>query len=188
MPNSRRPETINQTSNYSHLAGEMEQSRLQLESKFLKTPVRGFRRGRDTIIIYTDGREQIRSGGTRAWRNNNPGNLENSSFSHRHGSLGDDGRFAIFSSETVGTRALIALLRGSTFQRLSLEDAMGRFAPKTENNPVAYTRFVAQQLQTNITTPLNTLSQGQITQFATAIKRFEGWQQGSVSWRSIGKP
>ena len=45
------------------------------------------------------GHVEERSGGTRAWRNNNPGNIEGSNFANTHGAIGGDGRFAIFPSQ-----------------------------------------------------------------------------------------
>lgn len=43
----------------------------------------------------------IRSGGTKAWRNNNPGNMIYSAkgFAIRHGAIGKAGGMAVFPSE-----------------------------------------------------------------------------------------
>ena len=47
----------------------------------------------------------INVGGDRNWRNNNPGNLEDGDFARRHGSIGSDGRFAIFPDYKTGKEA-----------------------------------------------------------------------------------
>ncbi len=52
-------------------------------------------------VSYIDaaGREEIREGGSRSWRNCNPGNIRKGDFSINCGAIGDDGSFAIFPDE-----------------------------------------------------------------------------------------
>lgn len=59
-------------------------------------------------------------GGTRATRNNNPGNIEYGPFARAHGATGTDGRFAIFPSLEYGKGAMDALLAGPGYQGLTL--------------------------------------------------------------------
>ncbi len=139
--------------------------------------------GRDTIIVYEDGTEEVRSGGTRSWRNNNPGNLRNSPFSIRHGSLGEAGGFAVFPSEDAGWRALLSLLRGSTFQALTLDRMIARYAPPNENDTHAYRDFIGNRLGVSEETRLSELSSSQIEELASLIRRFEGWSVGTVRRR-----
>ena len=56
------------------------------------------------LVIYTadDGSETVREGGSRAWRNNNQGNIQKGSFADAQGAIGADSRFAIFPSESAG--------------------------------------------------------------------------------------
>lgn len=61
-------------------------------------------------ILYTDadGRDEIREGGSRSWRNCNAGNIRKGDFSINCGAIGDDGSFAIFPDEESGKAAIIA--------------------------------------------------------------------------------
>lgn len=72
-------------------------------------------------ILYTDadGRDEIREGGSRSWRNSNPGNIRKGDFSRNCGAIGDDGSFAIFPDETVGKAAIIALMKTAAYIRLT---------------------------------------------------------------------
>lgn len=81
-----------------------------------RVPLRAYAQGRDTVIEYSDGTVEIRSGGTVSWRNNNPGNLRNYSFSQRHGSIGQAHKFAVFPNEDTGQRAMLALLKSPQYK------------------------------------------------------------------------
>src|SRR4051812_2872829 len=50
-------------------------------------------RGKTVAITYPDGSIEVRKNGSRAWRNNNPGNIEASSRANSEGAIGSDGRF-----------------------------------------------------------------------------------------------
>lgn len=62
--------------------------------------------GEHDSVIYkaADGSEYLHSGGTRAWRNNNPGNLISSEKSGL--SIGKGGKFAAFPDHDTGMSAL----------------------------------------------------------------------------------
>jgi hypothetical protein len=93
---------------------------------------RAFRRYGNEILV----------GGDRNWRNNNPGNLEAGEFAGGHGGLGTDGRFAIFPDRATGLSALVALLSVEPYISLTLEGAMIRYAPPSENDTESYLRFI----------------------------------------------
>ncbi|WP_245306913.1 MULTISPECIES: hypothetical protein [unclassified Rhizobium] len=78
-------------------------------------------------ILYTDadGRDEIREGGSRSWRNCNPGNIRKGDFSINCGAIGDDGSFAIFPDEDTGKAAVIALLQTTSY----IQDTQGRYLP-----------------------------------------------------------
>lgn len=87
--------------------------------------------------------------GSRAQRNNNPGNLR------RAGDNGiDDNRYGRYSDASLGWAALNndvrAKITGRTRTGLRPDSTLYQFfsvyAPQTENPTVAYTRFVARQL------------------------------------------
>src|SRR5947209_2681255 len=83
-----------------------------------------------TFVVYSG---EVRLGGDRNWRNNNPGNLEYGDFAKAHGAIGTDGRFAIFSNETMGTNAVVALLKTSSYQSLTIRQAMITYARSPED-------------------------------------------------------
>lgn len=125
----------------------------------------------------------MRSGGTRAWRNNNPGNLRNYDFSQRHGSIGEAGGFAVFPDEATGQGALVSLLGTDTYQGLTINEALARFAPPVENPTAAYQGFIRGATGLSGTTSMNSLNSAQLNSVSNAIRRFEGWRPGTVTYR-----
>jgi len=68
-------------------------------------------------------------GGTRGDRNNNPGNLKDGPFARSHGATGSDsGGFAIFPDRATGSAAQEALVRGSSYQGLTLDQFAQKYA------------------------------------------------------------
>jgi len=149
-----------------------------------RTAVRAHGKGRDVHITYNDKSIEVRSGGTRAWRNNNPGNLRPYEFSKRHGAIGEAGGFAVFPDEATGQAALTRLLRTDTYQNLTVDEALARFAPPTENATEKYKGFVGEATGIEGSTPMKTLNKAQLNSVAGAIRRMEGWRVGSVTHRS----
>lgn len=95
---------------------------------------------------------------SRAWRNNNPGNLRFSRFQ-----TGRRGGFAYFASYATGWLALWydlwAKCTGNTRTglgpRSTLLDLCRVWAPEANgNDPTAYATFIAKRLNVYITTPL----------------------------------
>lgn len=132
------------------------------------------------IVIYKDdtGAEHVREGGSRAWRNFNPGNIEKGSFAEAQGSIGADTRFAIFPSEAVGLAAVVSLLSSLSYRDLTLEKAINRYAPPSENNTAGYVAFVTKQTGLKKSVVLSTLSSSELESIAQAIKKIEGWIEG----------
>lgn len=139
------------------------------------------RRSAHLTVVYVDGegRDVIREGGSRSWRNNNPGNIRRGNFSELHGAIGDDGAFAIFPSEEIGFKAIVSLLRSPTYSALSLKGAIERYAPPSENQTAAYLAFVAEQSGVAASEVLGDLKIDRIRGIARAIKAMEGWRPGS---------
>ena len=67
----------------------------------------------DVLYITEDGRKVLRQGGSRSWRNSNPGNLRFTSFARAQGAIGTAGGFAVFADSLRGRAALATLLHGS---------------------------------------------------------------------------
>lgn len=132
-------------------------------------------------ITYLDaeGRGVLRQGGTRAWRNNNPGNISRGSFAAAQGAIGDDGRFAVFPDEGTGFAAIIALLSTETYRALSLRDAIFRYAPPNENPSESYLHFISRRSGVAPEEVLHTLSAGKRQAVAEGIQVIEGWRPGA---------
>lgn len=79
--------------------------------------------------------------GTRAYRNNNPGNLR---FAGQTGATGKDGQgFAIFGSEADGWRALERQIELDAGRGHTLATFFGKYAPSHENDTNRYLATVA---------------------------------------------
>lgn len=99
--------------------------------------------GSKNTVIYTDNeKNQFEySGGSRTWRNNNPGNLVSASISKRNGEIGKAGGFAVFPDYKSGHAALIDLLK-NVFSELNLKKLISKYASKHENNTKRYLKFI----------------------------------------------
>ncbi len=133
-------------------------------------------------ILYTDadGRDEIREGGSRSWRNCNAGNIRKGDFSINCGAIGDDGSFAIFPSEDAGKAAIIPLLRTATYIKLTLKQAIFRYAPPSENNSEAYAKFIHEKTGIALNTLLSDLKMDDFRKIAKFIQIVEGWKPGIV--------
>ncbi|WP_431322459.1 conjugal transfer protein [Rhizobium sp. YTU87027] len=133
-------------------------------------------------ILYTDadGRDEIREGGSRSWRNCNPGNIRKGDFSINCGAIGDDGSFAIFPEEDTGKAAIIALLRTATYIKLTLKQAIFRYAPPSENNTEAYAQFIHSKTGIALNALLSNLKMEDFRKIAKFIQIVEGWKPGIV--------
>jgi hypothetical protein len=134
-----------------------------------------------TTVQTVDGTNQRREG-VRNWRNNNPGNIEYGQFSQRMGAIGSDGRFAVFPTLEMGTKAKEELLFGeqSNYKNLSIANAINRYAPPSENNTQAYIAAVTSALGVSDNTILAQLSSSDRSKFLETISRVEGFKEGTV--------
>ena len=98
--------------------------------------------GTTRMYVGNDGNIYEASGGSRAWRNNNPGNLEDGKFARNNGAIGTDGRFAIFPDTATGFNAMASLLATNSYQKLTIEGAINRYAPPNENNVENYLKSI----------------------------------------------
>ena len=135
---------------------------------------------RDVIYENADGSRTRRTGGTRAWRNLNPGNIRYSDFARRVGAIGRAGGFAVFPDEKTGMRAIESLLRSNSYNHLTIAGAISRYAPPSENNTAGYHRRIEQLTGMSINRRMSDLSETEISRVATAIREIEGWQPGRI--------
>jgi hypothetical protein len=132
-----------------------------------------------TDVQTADGQTQRRIG-VRNWRNNNPGNLEYGPFAKSKGAIGTDGRFAVFATLEDGLRAKKDLVFGPRYINLSIQDALNKYAPPSENNTTAYIQSVVKATGVAPETALKSLTPSQQTAFLDAINRVEGFKVGRV--------
>lgn len=109
-----------------------------------------------TVYQFEDGSKEVRTGGWPAWRNNNPGNLKAFPFSFDKGAIGKGGNnLAIFPDVQTGIDAQIHLLKLPVYQKLSLEAAIAKYAPKSDgNDPKKYTDDVVKETGVKRNTPM----------------------------------
>ena len=135
--------------------------------------------GKQTVVyIDAAGRDAVRRGGSRSWRNCNPGNIRAGSYANVHGAIGDDGSFAIFPDEATGEQALTSLFSAASYKDLSIEDALNRYAPPNENDTSAYISFVTSKTGLSSAAVIHTLTADQLGSLTDAIKAMEGWKPG----------
>jgi hypothetical protein len=149
----------------------------------------GHNEGTTTIINCSDGSIERRSGGTLAWRNNNPGNTIVTPLTREAGAIGGYLRkgnrwpLAIFPDRDTGEAALSRVLNTKQFQNSSVNDAINRYAPPVENNTTTYQQYVQEQTGVSGDTPLSSLSNQQMKSVIGAIEHMEGWTPGSVTYQ-----
>lgn len=95
--------------------------------------------------------------GSRAARNNNPGNLWDGSGRIWPHLPHDDKGFVIFPSLDAGWRALERQVELDAKRGLTLETFLHKYAPATENNTENYIRFVAGRVGIPRDVPLRDL-------------------------------
>lgn len=131
-------------------------------------------------VVYTreNGSKFKRSGGTRAWRNNNPGCIRYSDFSVDNGAIGKAGGFAIFPDKATGEKALAALLKTKSYYNLSIADAIFKYAPPHENDTQTYKNRLKKMTGLPISLKIRDLTNEQMSHVIDAICIVEGWQEG----------
>lgn len=131
-----------------------------------------------TVVRLDDGSTERRTG-SRAWRNNNPGNIEYGSFARSQGAVGSDGRFAVFPSYEAGRAAKESLLFDSKgYKNKTIAEAIARYAPAFENDSAAYARTIARAAGVPVTTLLSELSPDQRQVLLSAMESVEGFKPG----------
>ena len=139
-----------------------------------------------------DGRHLLRTGGTIAWRFNNPGNIRPAEDGRLiMGAIGigttkKNGSFLIFDSYEAGRAQKRSLLRriynGRTIYTMlsGVPDRKGKivmgYAPATDkNDPVAYANFISEKTGFSTDTVLSTLTDEQLDQVMDAMEIKEGF-------------
>lgn len=82
--------------------------------------------------------------GSRPNRNRNPGDIEYGKFTIAHGATAGDPRFAIFPDAATGFACMKALLQSPGYAGKTVEEALNRWAPSSENDTNAYVADVCK--------------------------------------------
>jgi hypothetical protein len=132
-------------------------------------------------VPQADGTLQERSGGTPAWRNNNPGNIEYGAFARSQGAIDTDGRYAVFPSYEDGRNAVKNLLFSSNkYRDLTLSAAISRYAPKKDGNDTdAYQNYVLSTVGGQ-NKRMSRYSAAEQEQIVNAVEKYEGSHPGRV--------
>lgn len=129
-------------------------------------------------VEYTaeNGDRLLRTGGTLAWRLNNPGNLRPSRLYQGVIGVADtpNGEFAIFSSPEVGRAEKRALLR-RRYNDLSLRDAIFTYAPPSENDSEQYLGFVMRRTGLSERTMIRDMNDAELGGIMGAMEQMEGY-------------
>jgi|ERR1700722_15866708 len=133
-------------------------------------------------VRYFDeqGNLTIRSGGTRSWRCNNPGNLHKSAYSiskkrRAIGSAGDSkDEYAVYPDYETGHEALIVMLKGGIYSPLTLRAAMKRY---DERNPT-YIDEIVKITGLDPERTIKSLNPKEFESFWKAIEFVEKWIVG----------
>lgn len=166
---SRKPETNRKVT---------DKKRTERTDQAISTASKAKASNNDVIYTAPDGTQFRRTGGTRAWRNMNPGNIRYSDFAKRAGAIGEAGGFAVFPDEETGMRAISQLLRSDSYNRLTVAGAISRYAPPVENNTAAYHKQIQDLTGLSINRRMSDLNDAELSRVANAIRQIEGWKQG----------
>lgn len=122
----------------------------------------------------------IRSGGSRAWRCNNPGNLQRSrySMSKKRGAIGFAGdsmnEYAVYPDRNTGHEALIVMLKGSVYSPKTLRTALQYYEPHKKD----YIDIVVDKTGLDPDRTIISLNEPEFKSFWRAIEFVEGWVEG----------
>ena len=132
---------------------------------------------RETTLWCDDGSTEVRQGGSRAWRNNNPGNLRGSSLQ-----AGTAKGFAVFNTKAEGNEAMWRLLGGNGYRNLTLQELVNKYAPASDNNNTqAYMAAITRSTGMGADVKVSELTEVTMSALIQAMQRHEGWNPGTVT-------
>lgn len=134
----------------------------------------------NAVIYYDDsGKLWLFEGGTRTWRNQNPGNMVVGKYSRKNGMIGKAGGFAVFPDYSSGHLALLDLLINE-YGNFDLVQLMEKFAPPHENKTKKYVKFITKQTGVKESVKIQNYSKSEFKKLWVAIEKFEGWTVGTI--------
>ena len=136
--------------------------------------------GNPSALAVNYGNHQ-KIGGSKAWRNNNEGNLRYGKYAQKYGAIGQDkDGFAIFRTEEDGRRAKAKLLfEGDNYKNLNLMQAIARYAPPNENNTAHYQKTILSAAGGKNKRMMD-FSPAEQEAIMLAMRKVEGWKVGEI--------
>lgn len=126
--------------------------------------------------VAENGDHLLRSGGTIAWRFNNPGNLRPGSKYTLHIAQGTtkSGAFLIFPTVEAGRTEKKGLLLRK-YKNDNVAQMMERYAPRIENNTDKYLDYITTRSGVGKEAIIGHLSEGELDALMQAMERYEGF-------------
>lgn len=127
-----------------------------------------------------EGNRFVRSGGTRAWRCNNPGNLHASHYStsSRRRCIGTAGdakdTYAVYPDYQTGHEALVVMLRGTVYSPRTLRKAMFHY----DERNLKYIDITVSKTNLDPERTIKSLNDKEFERFWRAIEETEKWVKG----------
>lgn len=128
--------------------------------------------------VFSNSNQIERSGGSIAWRNNNPGCIRYTPNTIRMGAIGAANGFAVFPDEQTGMRAIKTILLSDSYRNLNISDAITRYAPPHENDTESYIRKLCNMTGLPNTLIIADLNDEQMQRVIDTIRILEGWHEG----------
>lgn len=143
-------------------------------------PGRSVRVHGNEYVIYPD---EVRRGGSSSWRGRNPGRIRHGdsygAYPGKQVHTSSHGTFAVFPTEEEGFQAIKAVLRH--YGNVTVAQAVHRYARASDHDELEdHARSVAHEMGVSARSHVDTLDDGQLDVFASAIGRIGGWREGHV--------
>ena len=138
---------------------------------------------KNITIHHADGSTETRVGGSRTWRNNNPGDViyDKGGFAKRHGAIGENNKFAVFPDAQTGHEANVALMKGPSYAPMTINDAIKKRSPPNENDTRMLQREIPKRAGLSGDLTIGSLKPKEFDSFLEAVYQFEGWGEGTVT-------
>lgn len=137
--------------------------------------------GRTVVYTDTEGKQWKFTGGSRPWRNQNPGNLVPGNVSRRNGAIGKADRFAVFPDYAAGHAALLDSLK-NVYGEKDIAALMKAYAPDQENDTQKYIAFVQKKTGVNGRKKVKDFSDDEFQKLWQTIEKMEGWgKEGTIA-------
>lgn len=126
---------------------------------------------------------EVRKGGSKAWRNNNPGNVKFTKYMEELGAVGEDkDGFAIFPDAETGAAAQKRLLtKGDAYKDVPLSRAIEIYAPKKDGNDTENYKKSVLAVVGKVDKKFRDYTPKEQEAILEVMRKIEGWDEGEIS-------